>query len=182
MTNILLKIVRICHSQFKCNYLKNEMLFLNSFFHFWNLHQILNVLKKKIIVIGNVFAKLETVKNFVRPLSKKRRFRTSFDSQHVKVSLIFATSAWEHFYHVFSSLWGKLIWKRSPIVIPEMLGVFANTFTADDKYSDQDFDYFATLNSNTILSKTKIFLKLFVQFLESTSNFKQFDKKDNRCS
>ena len=63
-----------------------------------------------------------------------------------------------------------------------MLGVFANTFTADDKYSDQDFDYFATLNSNTILSKTKIFLKLFVQFLESTSNFKQFDKKDNRCS
>ena len=82
-----------CHSQFKCNYLKNEILFLNSFFHFWNLHQILNVLKKKIIVIGNVFAKLETVKNFVRPLSKKRRFRTSFDSQHVKVSLIFATSA-----------------------------------------------------------------------------------------
>ena len=79
-------------------------------------------------------------------------------------------------------MWGKLIWKRSPIVIPEMLGVFANTFTADDKYSDQDFDYFATLNSNTILSKTKIFLKLFVQFLESTSNFKQFEKKDNRCS
>ena len=79
-------------------------------------------------------------------------------------------------------MWGKLIWKRSPIVIPEMLGVFANTFTADDKYSDQDFDYFATLNSNTILPKTKIFLKLFVQFLESTSNFKQFEKKDNRCS
>ena len=79
-------------------------------------------------------------------------------------------------------MWGKLISKRSPIVIPEMLEVFANTFTADDKYSDQDFDYLATLNSNTILSKTKIFLKLFVQFLESTSNFKQFDKKDNRCS
>ena len=67
----------------------------------------------------------------------------------------------------------------SPIVIPEILGVFVNTFTADDKYSDQDFDYFATLNSNTIISKIKIFLKIFVLFLESTSNFKQFDNKVN---
>ena len=29
----------------KCNYLKNEKLFLNFFFSFWNLHQILNILK-----------------------------------------------------------------------------------------------------------------------------------------
>ena len=86
MTNILFKIVRICQSQFKCNYLKNEKLFLNFFFHFWNLHQTLNVLKKKMIVLANVFPKLENVKNFVRTLSKKRRFRTRFDSQHVKAS------------------------------------------------------------------------------------------------
>ena len=32
------------------------------------------------IVIANVFSKLETVKDYVRQLSKKRRFRTSFDS------------------------------------------------------------------------------------------------------
>ena len=38
------------------------------------------------IVIANVFAKLETVKNLVRPFSKKRRFETSFDSQHVKLT------------------------------------------------------------------------------------------------
>ena len=38
------------------------------------------------IVIANVFQILETVKDLVRPLSKKRRFRTSFESQHVKVS------------------------------------------------------------------------------------------------
>ena len=36
------------------------------------------------IVIANVFPKLQTVKILVRPLSKKRRFRTRFDSQHVK--------------------------------------------------------------------------------------------------
>ena len=38
------------------------------------------------IVIANVFRKLQTVKDLVRPLSKKSRFRTPFDSQHVKGS------------------------------------------------------------------------------------------------
>ena len=38
------------------------------------------------IVIANLFPILQTVKDLVRPLSNKRRFRTSFDNQHVKVS------------------------------------------------------------------------------------------------
>ena len=53
-------------------------------FHFWNLHQILNILKKKMIVIATLFGKLDTVKELVRPLSKKHLSRTPFDSQHVK--------------------------------------------------------------------------------------------------
>ena len=61
-----------------------EKLFLEFLFHFWILHQILNILKYKMIVIANVFPKLQTVKIFVRPLSKKRCFRTRFDSEHVK--------------------------------------------------------------------------------------------------
>ena len=62
-------------------------------FHFWILHQILNILKENIIVIANVFPKLQTVKIFVRKLSKKRRFRTSFDSQHMKSSQMLAKFA-----------------------------------------------------------------------------------------
>ena len=38
------------------------------------------------IVIRTLFRKLQTVKDLVRPLSKKHRFRTTFDSQHVKQS------------------------------------------------------------------------------------------------
>ena len=37
-------------------------------------------------VRATLFPKLQTVKDFVRPLSKKQGFRTSFDSQHVKGS------------------------------------------------------------------------------------------------
>ena len=41
--------------------------------------------EKNMIVTANVFSKFQTVKILVRPLSKKRRFRTRFDSQRVKV-------------------------------------------------------------------------------------------------
>ena len=83
--SIMSKVVRICNSQFKCNYLKNKKLFLNFLFDFWNLHQILKILREKMIIIANVFPKYQTVKILVRPLSKKRRFRTRFESQRVKV-------------------------------------------------------------------------------------------------
>ena len=42
--------------------------------------------EKNMMVIANVFPKLETVKNFIRALSKKRSFRTRIDSQHLKPS------------------------------------------------------------------------------------------------
>ena len=64
--------------RFKCNYLENQKHFLVFLFHSWNLHEILNILKQKMIVIATSFRKLETVKDFVRPISKKDRFRTPF--------------------------------------------------------------------------------------------------------
>ena len=58
------------------------------------LETILNFghFEKKMIVIATLFWKVQTVKvwkvqtlkDLVRPISKKHRFRTSFDSQHVK--------------------------------------------------------------------------------------------------
>ena len=38
------------------------------------------------IGVATLLGKLQGVKDFVRPLSKKHRFRTPFDSQHVKGS------------------------------------------------------------------------------------------------
>ena len=65
---------------------------LTFLFHFWNLHQILNFLKKRMIVTANLYPKLQSLKILVRPFSKKRRFRTRFHGQHVKVSQILAKS------------------------------------------------------------------------------------------
>ena len=71
---------------------KTKKLSLNFLFHFWNLHQILNILKKRMIVIANQFPKIRTVKILLRPLSKECRFRTPFDSQHVKALQILVKS------------------------------------------------------------------------------------------
>ena len=49
--------------------------------------------ERNMIVISKVFPKLPTVKDLVRPLSKKRCFRTPFDSQHIKESQTLVKSA-----------------------------------------------------------------------------------------
>ena len=62
--------MRICCSLFKCNYLKKEQPFLNFLFHLWNLRQILNIFEKKLILIANVFPRLQAVKTLVDPSLK----------------------------------------------------------------------------------------------------------------
>ena len=120
MASILLNIVGICNSQFKCKYLKNEKLYLNFLSYCWNLHQILRISEKKMMVIASVFPRLQTVKYFVTKLTKNCLLRTRLDSRHVKVSRTLAKYPWDCFYHVFSSIWGKLIWKISPLVLGEI--------------------------------------------------------------
>ena len=62
--SILFLIETIERYQFRCNYLGNKTLFLNFLLHFWNLNQILNSLKKKIILIDFVISKLRTPKTY----------------------------------------------------------------------------------------------------------------------
>ena len=122
ITSILFRIVRICRSLFKSSYLKNKKHCLGFLFHLWNLHQISNIFKKKKIVIANVFPKLATVQGLVTPFTIERRLKTSFDSQHVKRYQNLVISSWEYFYHIFSSLWGEIIWKISPWLKFEIIG------------------------------------------------------------
>ena len=58
--------------------------FPDFFPYFWNLHQILSILMKKIILIATLFRELQTLKDLVRQLFNKNRLRTPFVSPHVK--------------------------------------------------------------------------------------------------
>ena len=122
ISSILFRIVRILRSLFKSSYLKNKKHCLGFLFHLWNLHEISNIFQKKKIVIANVFPKLATVQGLVKPFTIEPRLKTSFESQHVKRYQTLVKSCWEHFDHIFSSLWGEMIWKISPWLKFEIIG------------------------------------------------------------
>ena len=100
MTSILFLTENIWRNQFGRNYLKNEKLFLNYFLHFRNLHEILNISKKKMSFIADLFVKLRTPKNVDRYLSKKSRFKGLFDKQHSKRVQKLLRSGSQHRYHI----------------------------------------------------------------------------------
>ena len=135
---MLFRILRTCCSLFQRNYNNKENLSLNFLFKLFNLHQISNIFFKKKIVIANAFPKLQSVEDLVRPLSKKRRFRTSFDSHHVKGSQTLVKSPWRPFYHIFPSVSREMVSKISLFLKLEIIGVFVNTLTADYKYTSPD--------------------------------------------
>ena len=42
----------ISRNKFKRHYLKNNRLFLDFLLHFWNVHEIYNILKKKMSILA----------------------------------------------------------------------------------------------------------------------------------
>ena len=100
MTSILFLTETIYRNQFRSNYLKNKKLFPNFFLRFRNLHEILNICKKKMTLIADLFPNLRTPKNVVRYLSKKSRFKGTFDRQHGKRVQTLLRSQSQYRYHI----------------------------------------------------------------------------------
>ena len=67
---------------------------------FRNVHEILNICKKKMTFIADLFPKLRTPKNVVRYMSKKSCFKGPFDWQHGKRVQTLLLSEPQHRYHI----------------------------------------------------------------------------------
>ena len=116
------------------------------------------------IVKVTLFRKLQTVKDLIKPLSKKYRCRRAFESQHVKGCQTLVKSALENFHYIFSSLWWNLVCKTPPLVISWILGVFRNTLTSNDKYPLGDSENLSCLIQMQLYWKPKIFIIVFFYF------------------
>ena len=66
-----------------------------------------------------------------------------------------------------------------PLVLGEVLVVFVNRSTADGRYPVQDCENLQLAIQMQLSEKRKYFIEFFVPFLESTSNFKHFERKDD---
>ena len=58
---------------------RKQKLVLDFFWHFLNLDALLNVFKKKMTFIADVFLNFQTPKNVARYMSKKYRFGVPFN-------------------------------------------------------------------------------------------------------
>ena len=58
MTSIPVAISRLCDKKFQHLYLKKERLFADFLLSFWNVHEILNILKKKKSFLAKLLLKL----------------------------------------------------------------------------------------------------------------------------
>ena len=71
----------------------------------------------------------------------------------------------------------KLIWNMSPLLLGEMLRMFVNTLAIDLMYPVQGCENLQLPIQMQLSEKRSIFSDFFIPFLESTSNFKDFQKK-----
>ena len=68
-------------------------------------------------------------------MMKKPNRRTLMDSQHVKGSERLLKSARQYFCQISWSLWKEISSKNSVLVVSEILRLFVNILTPDEKYS-----------------------------------------------
>ena len=123
----------------------------------------MNIFKKKMTLIAEVFPKLRTPKNMVTSMSKKSRFKGSFGKQHGKRAQTLLKFAWQHLYHIYWSLWRQLTCKKSLLVTCKISRLFPNTLSANDKYSLLNRDNLTQPIKMQVSRKQKIFSGFFLR-------------------
>ena len=142
----------------------------------------MNIFKKKMTLIAEVFPKLRTRKNKVRSMSIKSRFKGSFKKQHGKCAQTLFKFAWQNIYHIYWSLWRQLTFKKFLLVICKISRLFPNTLSADGKYSLLNRDNLTQPIQMQLSQKQKTLSQFFCPFLKSTLHFEHFQKKDDSHS
>ena len=66
-----------------------------------------------------------------------------------------------------------------PLVLGEIGGVFLKTLRSDGKYPVEGCENFQLPFQTQLSEKRKPFAEVFVPFLDSTSNFKYFERDDD---
>ena len=111
-------------------------------------------------------------------MSKKSCFGTPFANEGVNRSQTLLKSQRHHYYPLLSSIRGKLSCKKSPSVWYEILSVFVNALTADDKYSVSNMQNFPQQFQTPLSQKQKTLSGFLIAFMKSAWNLEHFQKKD----
>ena len=118
------------------------------------------------------------LKDVATQTSKRSFFRTPFGNERDNAFQTLLKSARHHCYALFSSIRGKLSWKKSALVWSEILRLFVNTLTADDMSSRRNVENFRQQFQTPLSQKQNTFSRFFIAFLKCAQNLEHFQKKD----
>ena len=109
---------------------------------------------------------------------KRSHLISPFDGQRVNGSQTLIKSPRKHFYPFHSQHRNELSSNMSPLLRSEILELFVNTLTADDKYFCHYRKKFAQPIQMRLSRKVNVFSLFFIAFLKYTSTLKYFEKED----
>ena len=133
-------------------------------------------------LLVSVFPKVLTPKEVVTWTSKAPCFRTPFGNQRVQEFETLSKSALHHYYLIVPWIWEKLSWKKCRLVRFEILELFVNTLTTDDKYSSRNIQNLTQQLQTTMSQKQKTFYRLFITYVKSRRSSDNFVQKDESSS
>ena len=116
--------------------------FMGFLLHFWNLHKILHILKKRMSLMAEIFWKLLTAKNLLTWMRTSCCFRAPFKSESAHVFQTLLKRAHENFYRNFPLFQDKLRWKISFWMRSKLLLLFVNRLKAYHIYSPDSWEKF----------------------------------------
>ena len=132
--------------------------------------------------LAQYFPKLLMLKEVATYTSKRSCFRTPFANEGVNGFQTLLKPARHHYYPLFLSIRGKLISKKLPSVWYEILSLFVNALTVDDKCSCSNMQNLRQQFQTSWSRKQKIFSRFFIAFLKCAWNLEHFPKKDEFSS
>ena len=111
--------------------------------------------------------------------SKRSCLSTPFANERVNGFHTVLKSVRHHYYTLFSSIRGKLSCKKSSLVWCEILRLFVNALTADEKYSGSNMQNLSQQFQTRLSQKQKTFFWFFIAFMKCAWNLEHFEKKDH---
>ena len=118
------------------------------------------------------------LKDVATETSKRSCFRTPLANERVNGFQTLLKSARNHYYPLFSSIRSKSSYKKSPSVWYEILRLFVNALSTDDKYSGSNMQNLPQQFQTPLSQKQNYFSWFFIAFLKCTWDLEHFQKKD----
>ena len=133
-------------------------------------------------VLAIIFRKLLFPKEVATETSRKSCFRTPFGNQCINWFQTPLKVASHHYYPFSPWISGKLSWKKTPLLWLKILRLFANTLTADDKYSCRNMQNFLQQLQRLLSQKGKTDSWFFIEILKCAWNLEHFEIKNESPS